>query len=1244
MSYKMIDNGYSSYEWWWRGTYPIEDYYYYRDWNFGNSGKTRTFNYDDKVTELDFWGDMWGKDYPNVYANFGDQADFFDMEADFEGIDELDLHVDLGDGDNYFYFRSEARAGGGGTGESFVYVDSGNGDDYVYFDTDDSDSRFDINITGGDNYIQTNYRGAGDITTGGGDDYIVHNANGYLNVNAGDGDNTIIANGTRYADDTITSGSGDDIIYAGKGTDTIDAGGGNDYIDIGDFGDGVEEVTLGAGADTLYLTGTNTTTTYDSSFTDGWKSWSSSVGAWQAQNFGMTLVSGMVAGTAIMKANPILAALYSNAAGYASWMVWKAIGDAMSNNNKDGGYTTSVTNADDNSAFVEVHDFDVREDSVILPVLYQNKTVMSTVAGQEAHFDLPGSENTSATYLKMKLDSVALSDFRTAIDLSGTVSNDVIAASVWENIFTSIMWFIKPDESNSNHDEDVIAFMGSDPDSYDEDSSDVLDITGSDDDNNNVQVHFDNILTQDDSHFGMLGGNFGYSILLSEAPYAMGSNNMDVFELSAVADDHDKYYVAGFDGDDYLKWTQSDKTLVFNGGDGSDTIDFSDFYDSFTNDNNNVEFDDGLHIDLTNDFVTDPGNNQQTYDGSIYAAGDAHFIISSVENVYGTAYNDTFTGSNDNNWFAGMGGNDTIDGGYGIDTVYISSTDTITADSHNYEFNYNSATGQGVVTHNNDSSSDVTASNVEFYQFEVDGEDVRFAFVDPSSHPMGSQVAVYALGASTNFEGANENDMLFGTEGDNKIFGRGGDDIFIGAGGDDDLRGHTSSGSSSDDGDTAYYFGGVAEFLIYRDSSDSRLTTDVIDNSTSYYDEGTDIVRDIEYLAFSDGAVIDLTGSGRIFYGTTDASNNKGTQNAVISDWIFGNAGNDTLTGFGGDDHLIGGTGNDTIYGNWSGASGTGTDTAYYAGSVAEYLVELDESSSSLSTSVIHNSGAAYDEGTDQLMDIDFIHFGDGVVMDLHLSGSINSGSTSGSNNNGETNDDWRFGNAGDDTVRGREGDDHLVGGTGDDDIYGDDEFAVGVNTGFDTAYYAGSVAEYVLDATPTTLADITITDGATSDYDDGTDQLYDIDNIHFGDGVIIDLNSYTMKTDDGTGGGTFSGDSSNNWVFGNAGNDAIRGGGGNDHIVGGTGNDTIYGHWEGNADDSGAEDTVYYADVLANYEISVGHSSLNGEFRPWATITDTNTLGTDNFDEGTDKVWDVDYFVFDGHTYTYTDLAGMFA
>ena len=243
--------------------------------------------------------------------------------------------------------------------------------------------------------------------------------------------------------------------------------------------------------------------------------------------------------------------------------------------------------------------------------------------------------------------------------------------------------------------------------------------------------------------------------------------------------------------------------------------------------------------------------------------------------------------------------------------------------------------------------------------------------------------------------------------------------------------------------------------------------------------------------------------------------------------WVFGLGGSDVLFGGTGNDRLLGGDGNDLLLGGdgddqiWGGAGddwalGGGGNDALYAEDFANGSVEDGTASNTL----------AGEAGDDSL-------FG-GAGIDLLLGG------------NGH---DLLYGGDNTDTLHGDDGNDTLIGGEGDDIIAG--------GNGADSVD-AGRGNDRV------TLGD----DLAYLDGGEGYDWLI------INRGAIVNLGATTnqilngawaigFEAVDGRGAAaamTLLGSDGDNQLFSGAGNDSLHGQAGDDYLLGGAGDDTLGG------------------------------------------------------------------------------------
>ncbi|MGL4637862.1 MAG: beta strand repeat-containing protein [Beijerinckiaceae bacterium] len=265
------------------------------------------------------------------------------------------------------------------------------------------------------------------------------------------------------------------------------------------------------------------------------------------------------------------------------------------------------------------------------------------------------------------------------------------------------------------------------------------------------------------------------------------------------------------------------------------------------------------------------------------------------------------------------------------------------------------------------------------------------------------------------------------------------------------------------------------------------------------------------------GAHTVLSGTARDAFGATDTLTNiQGVRGTGLNDYVVGDAGYNTFRIFGGSDFFDGGAGNDVL--------DLFMDDVFFGISGTGYTVDM-------------TTGTAvnfYDNLTSYFTNVEEIN---GSERNDTLTGN------SSSNN--------LFGSLGNDSINAGAGDDTINGGAGSDYLNGGADFDI-VSFSFDPTYGAfNNLQRSEWFATPWTGVSVNLASGFA------TDMAGNVDTIALGtiEGVT----------------GTFLADI----LVGDAGNNTFYGLSGNDYIDGGDGSDTVtYGDW-GNRSGSGAPDLV---------------------------------------------------------------------
>jgi Ca2+-binding RTX toxin-like protein len=370
---------------------------------------------------------------------------------------------------------------------------------------------------------------------------------------------------------------------------------------------------------------------------------------------------------------------------------------------------------------------------------------------------------------------------------------------------------------------------------------------------------------------------------------------LDVFSLGFPFDiiiiSKDTFF--GGEGNDYLEGGGGNDTL--DGGDGRDTLDGGEGNDSLIG---------GGAEDLSKDLV-DP------------------FVYS--DTIYGGAGNDTLSGK---------AGNDILDGGSGIDRVqddtafnFVLTNNSLIGTSTDTLINIESARLTGNITANVIDASAFNLGSVSLYGSS--SQDTLYGGFGNDSLEGGSNSdnldgADYLMGwyGNDTIDGGKGNDTLIGGsdfnfDGDNL-----GEDRLDGEDGDDYLDG----GNANDDID-----GGIGNDLLWGGSGDDTLSGER-GNDTLYGVDGNDqLIESGDFFSFDlrDTFLKIYDGPGQLAetdtlfdIETAKLTGSSGTNHLYAyfftkgSVSLFGQGGNDSLNGGTGNDTLEGGSGNDALTGD----------------------------------------------------------------------------------------------------------------------------------------------------------------------------------------------------------------------------------------------------------------------------------------------------------------------------------------
>lgn len=622
-----------------------------------------------------------------------------------------------------------------------------------------------------------------------------------------------------------------------------------------------------------------------------------------------------------------------------------------------------------------------------------------------------------------------------------------------------------------------------------------------------------------------------------------------------------------------LRGGKGNDTLIGNGGgdqfDGGDNIDTV----SYAN----------VNVGVTAHLAT----GSQAFNSGA-AAGDTY---TDIENLTGSAFNDTLVGDSGRNELNGGEGDDVLDGGAGTLGDKL-----------------NGANGTDVVSY----ASAAASVTLNLNTGGTGGDATADEYID-IENVIGSEF-------DDQIEGDAQSNTLSGGAGKDVIKGGGGNDVLNGGDGDDTLS-NLGAGSHSYNGgegtDTVTYAGFETSINVNLGSTDQNS------NGAG----GLQFFNSIE----------NLIGGNKDDQLFGDSSKN------VLS----GGAGNDTLNGAAGDDTLGGGEGDDTLIGGVGSdehRGGEGVDVADYSNAGATDAtnrigIKVDLANtvqgqgrgsgdargdifSSIETvrgSAFHDTFFAQDSATyfqggegDDTVSYVSSSTANNVVLAVDLTNNlglnglaegdtfesieniigstINRNSLVGSSLNnvlsGGVANDVLDGRRGDDSLLGGAGNDVLIGGAGLDTLDGGDNtggeesliktYAVATNETL-TFRLAGDAVSYAYSSQAVTVNLANATAQLNADNTDA-DELLNIEHV------------IGTTADD-----SITGDGSANEVWGRAGNDTLAGLGGDDILEGGSGDDVLIGGEGADRLIGGIGiDTASYADALFGVVASLADSTQN--------------------------------------------------
>jgi len=672
---------------------------------------------------------------------------------------------------------------------------------------------------------------------------------------------------------------------------------------------------------------------------------------------------------------------------------------------------------------------------------------------------------------------------------------------------------------------------------------------------------------------GISGSNFADVLTGSDVANGLGGGGGDDILIGAGGDDS----LGGGAGRDQL--TGGSGADLLSGGDDADILSGGDGDDRLTGGYGDDQIDGGAGIDVIELADNGSGFAVNLTISTAQNTGAGMDVITGVENIRGSIYNDTLIGDAGVNNLSGDNGLDYLRGGLG--------DDILTGGTSRDTFFFAAGDGKDTITdfNTNFQQDFIFVTGYSSYSLVQEGSNLRIVFdannsillqnmtpanfiAENISIQLGVTVSSGGSGVDT-LDGGTGADRLSGLGGNDILNGNDGDDTLIGGAGNDQLNGGFGR-------DTASYASATAGVTV------STAITTAQDTGG----DGVDTLNGIECLvgsAFNDV----LTGSGDLFGGAGDdvlkcnfanivdggdgidtvdfgLANagyvvclyklNAQVSNIGVSIWnvenvrgtnfgdtlegdngantLEGQGGNDVLWGGLGTDILDGGAGNDTF--KFNKGDGADTITGFVAGGSEDTILVTGYASYALVQEGA-NLRIVFDATNSLLLTNVSAAAFTNVDINIPFAPLLQSGTVNNDSLTGTAAADQLLGLAGNDTLKGDAGNDILDGGDGNDILeggLGDDQLIGGLGT--DKADYRAAASAVTVNLSILTAQN---TVGAGADTLSGIEQVL---GSAFND--------------------TLTGDGLANTLDGKAGNDALFGGSGGDILIGGLGADALNG------------------------------------------------------------------------------------
>ena len=385
-------------------------------------------------------------------------------------------------------------------------------------------------------------------------------------------------------------------------------------------------------------------------------------------------------------------------------------------------------------------------------------------------------------------------------------------------------------------------------------------------------------------HFDAIAGDAGFVLLGEDTLCIIAPFPTTIGTCAGLAPT-----IIGTNGPDTIDGTSGPDVIMALGGNdqvdgkaGSDVICGGDGKDILVGGDGNDELYGGAGNDTASFEGAGGPINASLADGT--AAGPGFDVLSGIENLTGSAFDDTLMGNGKPNVIRGGAGSDWIDGRKGNDRL------------------------EG-----------------------GDGNDLLLG--GPGADLLlggGGSDELYGEGGRDKLKGGIDRDLLVGGGGGDTLIGGGGHDDLFGGGGPDTLKGGSGDDLLVGGAKSDHLLGGKGIDLLEGGPGDDLLEgqgaidvalydrapqgVNVSLSAGTAVGEGADTLIGIESVVGSDYNDV-LTGTGK-FNGFLGLAGNDTLRGGAGPDNLFGSKGNDLLYGEDGNDWLDGGAGTDTLNGS----------------------------------------------------------------------------------------------------------------------------------------------------------------------------------------------------------------------------------------------------------------------------------------------------------------------------------------